>query len=230
MKVFIVLFLLLSSLFFNGADAAKHEKPFLAVFGNPGTHVVWGKYEPNLFWTACDFESDLPKFLAEVKKKLHPGQELILDIDCHGSDEDGLLYIQYEAFDYDFSYSCTVGELLNEIKDSGLNPNKMYLEACYSEICMESTLKREELGFNKVCPKGSLRGSYKYKSIDYPIYGVGTSPNISNLQYLQDRYHLQPYSHDLRNDIGKPVAAADHSSITLNGLIGLFDLLYTYGQ
>lgn len=223
MRVLLFLFIFISSYFYCGVDASKTEKPFLAVFSNPGTWCYWEKYHPNLYFTAKDFD-DLPIFLDRVKNQIKPGQELILDIDCHGS-EDGLLYIHYEAFNNEYLYSCTVGALLNKIKEAKLKPSKMYLEACYSQICMETSLS-VPVSFSY---SGNIYEPYKYKTINYPVYGVGTCPNISNLIYLQDKYGVKPYFTDLRLVVGQPRDTPDNSKGTIDSLKMIWTLLFTYG-
>lgn len=226
MRLLIALFLILSSFFYCGADASRHEKPFLAVFSNPGTWCYWEKYKPNLYYTAKDF-SDLAPFLQMVKEKLHPGQELILDIDCHGS-EDGMLYIQYDAFQQDYTYTSTLGGLLNNIQDSGLKPSKLFLEACYARIVAETSLK-PNIRPAYYSPGDNLE-DYRYSSIDYPIYGIGVCPNISNLQWLSEHYQVMPFTEDLRDSIGKPIEKGDNSIILEYQVRQAFSLLYCYGR
>lgn len=224
MKYLLAFLLILNSVFFCDLGYEKGEKPFLAVFSTPGTYPYWKKYKPDFYFTAKDWD-DLPVFLSEVRKRVHRGQKLKIDIDCHGSDADGLLYIQYEAFQLNYMYASSVGALVNKIDESGLKPEEVYLESCFARICMETTLTNNRLETES---DGDLIEDCKVTKIDYPIYGVGVTPSISNLIFLEARSGIKPYFEDLRNFASSPADKPDISKVSLIKLKEVYGLLSTY--
>ena len=224
MKSLLVLFLVLSTVFFNVAEGARSEKPFLAVFAQPGAQLWWfmcPSREPDLYYTANDFD-EFPKFLKLVKQMSKGRQEVWLDVDCHGG-EDGYLYMQYEAFQQKYQDCASMGYIVNEIDRSKVKCDKLLMENCYAEICMENGLN------NTQCLEGDQVENTKVYSFTYPIYGVTNCPNISNLVFLQDRYNIKPCFIDLRTVIGKPAAKPDNSPRTINLLRATFSILASYG-
>ena len=222
MKKYVLLLLVLFFLLITPTSADKKE--FLAVFSNPGTYEYWEKWHPDLYFTAKDWD-DLPSFL-RMAKTMGDGKDIALDIDCHGSSGDGNLYLDYGAFGHDYLYGCSVGALLNKIEESGIAPKRVYLEACFSELCAEKSFKADRVTYLR----GDLFENYKYGNVNYPMYGIGTCPNLSNLIYLQDKYSVKPFFVDLRDYLGKTPEEPDKSPEKMQQLDLLFDFLYVYGQ
>lgn len=227
MKYLLSLFLVFLTLFCNPADGAKSEKPFIAVFINPGAQLWWDKYKPDLIFTASSWD-DFPLFCKMVKQAAKGRQDVYIDIDCHGSDIDGMLYLQYAAFQQLYSYKASIGYVLNELAAAKIKPTKMLLEACYSEIVMESGIRNTDFAQTSLIP-GDQVEDCKLKEIKYPIYGIGKTVNISNLIYLQDKYNVHASFQDMRPYINKPVAKPDKDSRIEYKLRALFTFLYTYG-
>jgi hypothetical protein len=221
-KYLLSAFLIISLLFVNPCMAAD-KKPFLAIFTNPGGEMDWYSQKPDLLFTGGSWR-DYDTFIYLVKK-LAKNREVVVDISCHGSKYDGRLWLDYDAFGYNFAYSSSVGHVLNKITENLPKCKKVIMEACYSEICMEESLITHAEFENE----GNYEESYKFKTIPYPVYGVGNTPNFNNLVYLEDKYDVKPFFMDLRDTINDGKATKpDDSQNQL--LANIWSMLYLYGQ
>ena len=214
MKSLFLVALILLGIYLLPVQAAD-RKPFLAVFSNPGGPVGgdWEKDKPDLIVTGSSWV-DFDTFV-DLTKKLAKGREVIVDVECHGSPDDKLLYLDYNAFGYQFTYPCTMGHVMNQIVDKLPNVKCVVMEACYSELVME----------------GSLYGSgerYKYRSIPFPVYGVGNCSNFNNFVWLEYKYQIRPYFMDLRNTLYDGVSAKADDSHDLETRTA-WSLLAAYG-
>lgn len=222
MKYLLSAFLIISFLFYNPCLAAD-KKPFLAVFTNPGGETDFVNQPVDLMITGGSW-ADYDTFIYLVKK-LSKGRDVVIDISCHGSKKNGRLWLYYDAFGYNFAYSSSVGHVLNKITENIPRCKKVWLESCYSELCMEQSLMVNA----EFSDYGNYEESYAYKTIPYPVYGVGSTPNFNNLVYLEDKYNVKAFFMDLRSTINDGETAKANDSCN-QILADLWTILYLYGQ
>ena len=220
MKYILVLAIFIQSFLFSPAGADR--KPFLAVFCNPGASDDWDNEPVDLLITGSTW-NDYETFIA-LTKNLSRGRDVIVDIECHGSPDDGRLYLDYMSYGYQYQKQASMGFVLNRINESLPRTREVLIESCYSELCMEQSLKvKDEFRTN-----GSIEESYKSKTIPYPVWGIGNSVNFNNLIYLQRKNSVKPYFMDLRDTLidGKAAKRDDSKESKLRSL---WALLSTYG-
>lgn len=218
LKKLLVAFLLFVFFIPYQVDAAP-KRPYLAVFNNPGGQDDFLYEDVDLMFTGSNW-NDFDKFIQLVKSQAK-GRDIVIDISCHGSPTDGYLWLDYDAFGYNFQYMTSVGHVLNQIEENLPQCKKVWLEACYSELCMEKSL-RVKKEFKTL--DGNIVESYRHRDIDFPVYGIGPTPNYNNLVYLQDKHNIRAFFMDLRDTLndGQEAKADDTKD---DQLLMLFQVL-----
>jgi hypothetical protein len=189
---------LVSQLFFALLPSAAQGKTFLAVFNNPGEDFQqeWVGKPVNYLQIGYSWR-DLDSFLSEVAQRADASDNVVIDIDCHGSD--GGLWLQYEDPTKNkwISRGCSVGYVVNEIDKYLSDKNvTLLLEACYSGRAYRKTIRKNEPWF-----RGGYIPADHIGVPRFPIYGIGSSTvNFGNYIYLQythpeQRLHFEDLRH-----------------------------------
>lgn len=172
------------------------DKPYLAVYCNPGFESEWQYTKPDLLWEAKDWE-DFDEFLDTVKRRAGH-RRIELDIDSHG-DKTGL-YLQYIKYNKETShieggsYRATFGYICNLI-DTRLDPRKVtvYSEACYAAVAYVETIRSNAAPYQF----GGTIQDHPDVPI-YPIYGESNIANWGNSIYLGHKYGVTSFFSDIR--------------------------------
>lgn len=193
---------------------SEGEKPYVAVFAPAGYWGCWKDYTPDLYFESKSW-ANLDYFLQVVKIQ-SAGRPIVLDIDCHGGAYNGMLSTDREGSD-----ECSSGWLIKHI-DKQLHGTNLIvlLEACYARITIEKTLRP-----GVIVETADLHVDRFEGYPEFPIFGVGRSPNYDNLMYLQYRHNLYNYREDERLYIDCPVDKPDDSKDTDMNLRSLDTLL-----
>jgi len=183
MKLF--LSLLLSVLLFLPAWGFREQKPYLAVFCNPGYEIFWPSLNVDCLYLAMDWEH-FDDFLRKVKKEAG-GRPIELDIECHG---DKALLLQYpDARTGEMvTKSTTMGYVINHIERYlGRERVTLIMECCYAGSVYKTTIRQNKEGENcNHIPQ-------------FPVYGNSFNHmNLNNLVYIQYKTRCHRYFEDLR--------------------------------
>ncbi len=193
-KIFCALLIFLFCQFPAQADSQQID-PFLAVYCNPGFEKCWANEDPDYIQTAGNW-NDFKLFITQVKR-LSGKRPVIIDIDCHGSD-DGYLAIVQEvnrgSEDLPVVYLATEGYVLNQIDRLGKNKVVCVCqEACFAGVVYKRSIRNT--------PEVHIAGSIweNHEGVPtYPVYGVDNVSNWNNSVYVQYMYGDRVDFHDLR--------------------------------
>lgn len=183
-----VLLTLLAALFLSVLPAnTEDDKPFLAIYANPGFYKTWIKYNPDLYYESSNFE-EFHDFVQMVRT-VSQGRPVIVDLDCHGNPDLGLLVL----LEKNHSSRASFGYIVNELK--ALNAKKLTVltEACYGGYVYQKSLKYSKHSYRKtdlILENG--------KTPAYPVYGINKYLNWGNFIYAQYHYKIDIEKFDLR--------------------------------
>lgn len=190
--------LLLFCLFTFAAPAnARHlavfemnDKNFIPMWQAQGTYT-------DVFVIAKDWRY-LDEFLKKTQDKFNNDtEELVLDISCHGSARNGMLYI-------DGKHKTSMGSVIKRIQEFFPNrPNLTCIfESCYAGRCYKLT--------SRGAKDGDLPGGITAPPT-FPVYGIDdTMPNAGTLQYLSYINHDKTYQMDIREYETKSLSPEYH--------------------
>jgi hypothetical protein len=193
----------------------SHSSKFLAVIANPGSMKLsgWRRIRPDFVRSIDDWQT-LEPILQEVRRQAG-NREVILDIDCHGSPDSGLMALSYKAYNKDFSNFASVGYVVNKIYKAFGRSSKLtvLLEICHPQFCYNRTLKTKIDLDSEDCHVQSF-----IKDVPWPIYGISNphkdhtkSPaNWNNSVLMSVATNHTQYIQDLRKDYGKPVRPVEN--------------------
>jgi hypothetical protein len=167
--------------------ALPSEARHLAVFcmDNPIFTPMWNDKHPDVMVKAKDWRY-LDQFLKETQNKFNnDSEELVIEIDCHGCAEDGLLYIDERNFTSMGSVIKRVEEFLPD------RPNMtLIFECCYAGRCYKLSSRGDKTG---ALPGGITTAPW------FPVLGISDEyPNYGNLQYLEYINHDNTFQMDIR--------------------------------
>jgi hypothetical protein len=185
---FLLSFLACFLLLVTPMGAAEGEKPYLAVFCNPGMSHEWFKFHPDNLVVAFNWDG-FDCFLKRTKEEA--GERPIeIDIDCHGSDR---AVIQYKTVQGLVTYEASMGFICNHIENI-VGPNCIVLcEFCYPGYVYKSL--RGMLSFSP----GAKTEAYHGLVPPFPI--LINTPNRNsfiNSVFLQYRTHTNIGIRDAR--------------------------------
>lgn len=192
------LFLLLFTFLMLAAPAnARH----LAVFelNDPHFYNMWQQQsiQPDVLVVGKDWRY-LDEFLKKTQDKFNnDSEELLIDISCHGSAKNGMLYL-------DGKHKTSMGSVIKHVEDFFPNrPNlTLVFESCYAGRCYKLTSRGNK--------DADLPGGITTPP-SFPVYGIDdTMPNAGNLQYLSYINHDTTYQMDIREYEVKPLHESYH--------------------
>lgn len=175
---------------------SKEQRPyFVAVFGTPGIDKLmgWDKVKPDKMTITGEWEA-FDKFLIETRKEAK-GRPILLDIECHGIADTGMLELEYSCFQgKEHTDDASVGYVVGKIDKYLGNTNvEVCLEACYSQICIQRSLKSKAF-----IESDDFHVSSFDKPIKFPIWGIGRCVNWNNTVCLQILYNRKSHVFDIR--------------------------------
>lgn len=218
MKTFLSVVLCLMFIF--PAWGFKEEKPYLAVYCNPGFEIFWPTINPDLLVVAFDWDH-FDDFLRTIKKQAR-GRKIEIDIECHGDDQ---LMLQYPDARAGLMVTAptTMGYIVNHIERIlGKEKVTLILECCYAGKVYKNSIRNNKEGENcNHVPQ-------------FPIYGGSFNHmSLNNLIYLQYVTKCHRYFEDVRTyetkegpkNIDRDEKSADHVRMSqlYKILAGLYD-------
>lgn len=184
MKHILLLLLIFSFLSVKPVVADGSEEPFLAVFCADHRFAQFWEDEPVDYFYQAKTWDDFKIFIKGVKAK-SKGRPVIIDVQCHGSQDGYLgLYDDNNTPDDrtdDFSCYSNTGYILSET-DKVKDLDAVLLEACFGGYCYYKQT-RTALGFDV---EGKYDTYKEYNKIpEYPVYSVDNCVNWNNSIYAQ---------------------------------------------
>lgn len=152
----------------------------------------------------------LDEFLKKTQDKFNNDtEELVVDISCHGSPKNGMLYI-------DEKHKASMGSVIHRVQEFFPNrPNlTMIFESCYAGRCYKLT--------SRGAKDSDLPGGISTPP-EFPVYGIDDRlPNLGNMQYLSYINKDKSYQMDIRAFETRPLAK-DYYDVN-------WEFIFTIGQ
>jgi hypothetical protein len=228
MKKLFALFLALILITLVPAAIAKDSRPYICVWGQPGYNRFdgWDNIQVD-YQRVSDNFSTLGSFLAEAKNRAG-SRPVVVDVEAHGDPSNGLLALQFQAFNELYTNEASVGYVVKECdKYFGKDKNfTLVLESCYGGMCYSRTMHNKAY-----IEETELHVDSFDKVPSFPIYAISSPlgpeyspPNYNNTVLLSVIHDCHLMIHDCREDEGKTLHR-DDSQVTDLILLTIFRTL-----